>query len=246
MKESIQSTYGSRTCAAMMSDTDFPQICVTTLLSKGRHNKLQLHATPFDTVPRWQLDETVACGVDYMSFRRASYTAEDIKHVKDCLENVIEKLNLLQFGLYFVYDTNLLPTTFTITHEENPEKGPKDLAYAFFPGALPGQRQIVLHRFSFSPENRDSIFNILCHEFGHAIGMRHWNAASKESEPSVHFPPDSDNRLSLMGPHKHLKDIQFNENDGMWLKEFYGKENGSFIEGCEIVDFPVTQAVVFM
>ncbi|KAI1092589.1 hypothetical protein F5B19DRAFT_196510 [Rostrohypoxylon terebratum] len=110
-------------------------------------------------------------------------------------------------------------------------------ARSFFPGNPPGERIITLHDLSFQPQYRDSIFNILCHEFGHTIGMRHWNAASEERvSPSVHFPPGSDNRPSIMGPYKHPRTLQFHVDDEKWLKEFYGKENGSFIQGYKIVD----------
>ncbi|KAI0892272.1 hypothetical protein F4806DRAFT_480107, partial [Annulohypoxylon nitens] len=178
----------------------------------------------------------ITCGVEYQSFIQARYSVDDIEYVRGCLKRVIKLLNSFHIGLRFVYVEDLLPETFTLTFEEDPDA----YATSFFPGTRRGKRKIVLHESSFMPEYRGSIFNTLCHEFGHTIGMRHWNAASEEpSHPSVHFPPGSDNRLSVMGPYSHPGTLQFHADDENWLKEFYGKENGSYIQGYKIVDFPV-------
>ncbi|KAI1211696.1 uncharacterized protein F4807DRAFT_398775 [Annulohypoxylon truncatum] len=231
------STLKNGTTSVTASDSiSIPQVfCITSRILEVECSKLQLHGTSSKTIPRWAPSSKITCGIEYQSFLQAHYGADDIEHVKICLKEVINLLNSFDIGLSFVYVEDLLPETFTLTYEENPDV----YATSFFPGTR-DKRTIVLHETSFLPEYRGSIFNILCHEFGRTLGMRHWNAASDEPcLPSVHFPPDSDNRLSVMGPYTHPGTLQFHQDDEKWLREFYGQDNGSYIQGYKIVDVPV-------
>ncbi|KAI2469508.1 hypothetical protein F4781DRAFT_394441 [Annulohypoxylon bovei var. microspora] len=235
------STLKSDTGPATTSDISMPQAyCVTSHILETKCSRLQLHGTSSKTIPRWTPGSKVTCGIEYQSFLQANYTVDDIGHVKSCLKKVIDLLNAYRLGLRFVYVEDILPETFTLTYEEDP----RAYATSFFPGTPRGKRKIVLHESLFLPEYRDSIFNTLCHEFGHTLGMRHWNAASEEPHhPSVHFPLGSDNRLSVMGPYNHPRTLQFHLDDKKWLKEFYGQDSGSYIQGYKIVDYPVIPRV---
>ncbi|KAI1443469.1 hypothetical protein F5Y02DRAFT_393132 [Annulohypoxylon stygium] len=180
----------------------------------------------------------MTCSIDSLSFQQADHSI-DIEHGENCLKDVIERLNSLPIQLHFVHTKDPLPESFILTYKEQPDA----YANSFFPGTPPGDRKIFLHEASFLPAYRGSIFNILCHEFGHTLGMRHWNATSPGLEESsllsVHYPLGSDNQLSVMGPYEHPGTLHFHPDDEKWLKEFYGKENKSYIQGYKIVDYPV-------
>ncbi|KAI0885545.1 uncharacterized protein GGS22DRAFT_161188 [Annulohypoxylon maeteangense] len=219
-----------------MTDISIPYAqCITSRILNTMCNKLRLHSTSSGTIPRWTPGSTLTCGIEHQSFLRAHYSIDDIEHVKGCLKEVISLLNSFNLGLRFVYVEDLLPETFTLAYANDPDS----YATSFFPDAAPGRRKIVLHESSFLPLYRASIFNILCHEFGHTLGMRHWDAGWTEPNyPSICFPPDSNNKLSVMGIYKHPETLRFHPEDIEWLREFYSRKNGSMIQGCTIKDYP--------
>lgn len=205
-------------------------------------SKLQLHATLDKHLPRLKPDSVVHCFMDYNSFRRGGLSCVDIKHTREALKRVIGELNSLNFRLKFKYvrrkDRSDFILAYDVPYGNRPE--PNYFANAFHPDAKPDGRTIVLTSAAFKPEYRQSIFNILCHEFGHTVGMRHWDAATKEANwPSVQHPPGSDNKRSVMGPYVHPRELHFHPEDAEWLRDFYARAEGEVLYGHTIVDIEV-------
>ena len=61
--------------------------------------------------------------------------------------------------------------------------------------------------------------NILCHEIGHILGLRHEFAATKEKEPSVLW--GLANPESVMNYFHHPLEMAVQESDVMLVNDFY-------------------------
>lgn len=70
--------------------------------------------------------------------------------------------------------------------------------------------------------------------------MRHWNAAEVERDaPSVQYPADDIDPVSIMGRFAHTGELFFREKDIKWLQELYNRQEGEEIEGKKIENVTV-------
>ncbi|XDG04279.1 hypothetical protein ABKA04_003894 [Annulohypoxylon sp. FPYF3050] len=183
---------------------------------------------------RWKPGSLITCGVDRRSFKYANVSNEDINYIDSCLAVVICFLNTFKLGISFKYvdASNFGLESFKVTYRVRSDS----YAISFFPNCPRGERDIELHHISLKPENRPSVINILSHEFGHTIGMRHYQAPECGECPSVLL--GFDDPFSVMGKPQHPPlNLRFNVEDMERLREFYRMDNGSTIQGRKIVDY---------
>lgn len=93
-------------------------------------------------------------------------------------------------------------------------------AISFFPKASGGK--LVLYELSLS--NTKYLANILAHELGHILGLRHEFAQEKEPWSSILF--GRENNDSVMNYFDHLSKYQVTEQDLQELAEFYAYDEG--------------------
>ncbi|KAK4066162.1 uncharacterized protein Triagg1_8230 [Trichoderma aggressivum f. europaeum] len=106
------------------------------------------------------------------------------------------------------------------------------LAYAFFPRAEPAE--LLLYPKIFAGGNGNHLANILSHEIGHVLGLRHEFAHKKEAHvPSVRF--GSEDPQSVMEYHEDLSKLQVTKKDLEGLKELYAYDQPVY-KGMPVID----------
>ncbi|PKK52156.1 hypothetical protein CI102_4411 [Trichoderma harzianum] len=107
--------------------------------------------------------------------------------------------------------------TFAVVYEDISEGV---YAVSFFPQASGGK--LILFEPSLS--NTDYLANILAHEVGHILGLRHEFADERETEPSILIGRENIN--SVMNYFDHLSKYRVTEQDLQDLEKFYAYDEG--------------------
>ncbi|KAL6701277.1 hypothetical protein J3F84DRAFT_399050 [Trichoderma pleuroticola] len=122
------------------------------------------------------------------------------------------------------------PAAFAVVYEHRQRSD--YLAYAFFPRAEPGE--LLLYPRIFAGDNGKYLANILSHEIGHVLGLRHEFAHKKEVDvPSVRF--GSEDPQSVMEYHEDLSKLQVTKKDLQGLKEVYAYDQPVY-KGMPVID----------
>lgn len=175
----------------------------------------------------------ISFDIDRASFMDARVDAQFSGNVEWAAVSVIKEMNegfaQERIPLNFSFSRNKLSVDFKIYYDPTLEQ--YTWADAFFPGTpssarasptsrCPG-RSIRIGPLSVShPSGRRFIRNILAHEFGHVVGMRHWHAGRSEQEHPLPGSSDCD-RKTVMVTGVDPGNIRFWPNDWRHLGEAY-------------------------
>ncbi|KAF3921777.1 hypothetical protein AA313_de0201742 [Arthrobotrys entomopaga] len=182
--------------------TDYPpparHNCTTQQTWDDRHTAIQLgmHGHIYILNPKTTLR--------YHILHTTFETKKDSEHAATCFAKAIEAWTPIPVRFQHVND----PTTahFYVVGCETNE--PETYANAFFPNGLHDPyRQCVVKIYPLAFQHRDVMVNILTHEIGHILGLRH-EFASEEEEgiPCVRF--GERNPDSVMGYYNYDDSLQ--------------------------------------
>ncbi|PON31069.1 hypothetical protein TGAM01_v200489 [Trichoderma gamsii] len=118
--------------------------------------------------------------------------------------------------------------TFAIKYCFEPDDCRPDVyARAFFPKTSPDE--LFVYQFALEPYNVDFLANILAHEFGHILGLRH------EFAVETSFLLGDKNNRSIMNYFRHPSELQVGEQDREDLARYY-ECDGRHFKGLSIRD----------
>ncbi|KAI1117976.1 hypothetical protein F5Y14DRAFT_292281 [Nemania sp. NC0429] len=188
-------------------------------------------------IPRWQKGSTIKYIVREESFsnhRLATFTAAKAVEATFMWRGI---------GVRFEQVYRDREATFQIKYRDSPsDYDPKVFAEAFFPHEWRGT--LFVYRSALEEGNRDYLANILAHELGHILGLRHEFAGdvirnetgeTREAEAGS-VPWGSKNENSIMNYFASPGLCSVQEQDLEELREFYDFSKEMY-KGLRIRDF---------
>lgn len=169
--------------------------------------------------------------IDASSFLRAGIDGDDVDYITREAREVARQFNSRGLGISFTYAPGASHKVFSIRCD--PALPRRILAAAFFPCDKRERRQVRISTRAIvsSPDGSFLEFmnNILSHEFAHILGLRHWNAGSKETaEKSLLWDGTLDEaRDTIMNTNVHPSLLQFSNEDYRVIRELYSLPNGT-------------------
>ncbi|RYP03676.1 hypothetical protein DL765_010422 [Monosporascus sp. GIB2] len=179
------------------------------------HTRLQVGTDGF--IPRWTKGSTVKYIVRTESFPTpdmATYTAGKLAEAISMWKGK---------GVRFqqVYPT--CKATFQVIYHDMPAYNDANVyAEAFFPNNhSPIKRTLIVYGPALNKSNRDYLANILSHEIGHIMGLRHEFAAKTNSGETGSVLWGKENDSSIMNYFDHLSKWRVQKQDLEDLESFY-------------------------
>lgn len=169
---------------------------------------------------RWQPGSTVTFHTCQKTFPpNTPYAA----HATLSLKEAADGWNRGRIGVTFQQVADNEPATFRLSYEQSQPQSTL-LALAFLPpdpnDEKQQQPQLTVYSRAFEGGFYGYLSNILCHELGHILGLRHWFA--KEREPGlscVQF--GQSDKLSVMNYYYHPGDWKIQKSDYHDVRRFY-------------------------
>jgi hypothetical protein len=124
---------------------------------------------------------------------------ENVCKLREGMTKAASNWNQYNIGVTFQEVFKKKSATFRVVYNQNMGRG--HYAVAFFPNAYHVyNKTIYVGPLSFQSENVNFISNVLCHELGHVLGIRHTKWASKEWDRpgGFYFPNFALDYLSVM------------------------------------------------
>ncbi|KAJ4388589.1 hypothetical protein N0V93_006047 [Gnomoniopsis smithogilvyi] len=185
---------------------------------------------------RFDPSQSITVSIDQDSFSDGGIREPlPVQLLQKGLEYTVEIINHLQLGIRFEICCNGQVGLVQLKYCQDSTvqlNGLNYISWAQTQFPSPGVKEytVWIRAPTFWPEYVSSIPNILSHEFGHLLGMRHWNAEKNEAGyPSIQYPPDDYDEQSIMGRFDHPGQLYFHIKDVAWLKKFYAIEAGKRI-----------------
>lgn len=182
-------------------------------------------------------DRTIGFNIDRNSFRRGGVPEEVINIVISSAEEIASFIGKQDLGINFAHRPSSDPAVFDIRYDSR--LPPTALAQSFFPSDPRARWKLTISRSVVtSPSNLYYLPNILAHEFAHILGLRHWNARTREAGlRSFHWPSTRrDSPRSVMVTGVHPSEVLFSAEDFRVIREIYSFPGGHVFAGREIID----------
>ncbi|KAK0711767.1 hypothetical protein B0H67DRAFT_555695 [Lasiosphaeris hirsuta] len=207
-------------------------------------------------LPRWKPFSLITFTLLDESFD----TQSEARRVDDAVTDAVRDWNrfLKTFGIQFqrVARDDERPLFFIayITREQNEQREQNDPNYhktavqkyakAFFPDSAPRKRRLRVYADALSVSNTH-LANIMRHEFGHILGLRHDNAAKDEDyNPSVRLlPPNPHSIMTSLVP-EDSTGIQISDVEA--LNTLYALEDGSNFENFTVATIDPVPVPLYM
>ena len=171
----------------------------------------------------WPKGTVIRYGVDESSFPNKRY----LRKAVIALDAAAKKWNKINFGVQFEYTKDKFQINFYMKYRTSVSSG--DYAEAFFP-----TREIsilYIHSALFTDDDL-YIENILLHELGHILGLRHEfaldNGKKYEGDAVQFYLKNPNSVMSYRFPPK----IQNTDKEG--IKKLYQLNNGEIVEDFEV------------
>ncbi|PNP55309.1 hypothetical protein THARTR1_04451 [Trichoderma harzianum] len=181
-----------------------------------------------DYIPRWRRGSQLTYTVDVESFP----TRAEGMQVKTAMKEAIGMWRGIGASFEDLEVDNNGPATFIVKYDSR--RCNKTYAISFFPDEAPGDLRVFNLALSHAPH----LANILAHEIGHILGLRHEFADEDHKEgrrlPCVLF--GKKNPRSIMDYYKDPGQLQVSEQDLRELKELYECNDESY-RGLPIHDY---------
>lgn len=211
---------------------------ITRAANKARASQIALNCDG-DAIYRFapSVDRPITVSIDQKSFIDHNIQKSLVRQLHHGLQFTIESLNNLRLGIMFELTHCAGRGMIEVKYggegifRDNPgEQTWKLWAETRFPQPKIEKYTIFVYASTFEPEYHSSIPNILSHEFGHLLSMRHWDAEAKESFlPSIQYPAGDYDDQSIMGRFDHPGDLRYRMKDVQWLQNFYRLKEGEEI-----------------
>ncbi|KAF3902067.1 hypothetical protein ABW21_db0200320 [Orbilia brochopaga] len=204
----------SRGCA--IDPSTCTRFCQTQSTSDQAVNCLGIRLGWDRRISRYPAGVAIPYYVDRLIFP----TPENAEYAARCFEEATWAWGTIPVGFIRVLAKE--DAFFSIIFSRQPPNGTTTII-AFFPNDPPEKRTITIYPFAFAPVNRDALANMLCHELGHVLGLRHEFAAEKElHEPSRLW--GDPNPESVMNYYTNPFEFAVHPLDIKLLKTFYNDD----------------------
>lgn len=178
-----------------------------------------------DYIPRWRKNSLLSYFVDDESFPTP---ADAI-----CIREAVQKAACMWSGIAVPFKEVHCRGSAIFVVKYHPRECTTIYARAFFPDELPGD--LLVYKSALS--NNSYLANILAHELGHILGLRHEFADEDKRERNLRCVLfGKKNSRSIMNYYKDLGQLQVSEQDLKELEAFYAYDREKY-KGLPIHDY---------
>ncbi|KAM6484992.1 hypothetical protein HDV62DRAFT_353796 [Trichoderma sp. SZMC 28011] len=189
------------------------------------HGCAEVRVGKGDHIPRWRRNSTLSYFVHNESFPTP---ADAI-----CVREAMQKAACMWGGIGAAFQEIDCRDSATFVVEYHPRECRTVYARAFFPDELPSE--LLVYNLALS--NATFLANILAHELGHILGLRHEFADDDKQERKLRCVLfGKKNPRSIMDYYKDLGQLQVSEQDLRELEEFYACDEKRY-RGLPIYDY---------